>query len=62
MNDATSLRHQAKRCHNLSKTTTEPEVIEQLRVWAAELAEEANQTEWRMAEREHALCLSRSLL
>jgi hypothetical protein len=30
----------------------EPEVIEQLRVWAVELAEEADQTEWGAAEPE----------
>jgi hypothetical protein len=28
----------------------EPEVIEQLRVWAVELAEEAEQTEWSAAQ------------
>jgi hypothetical protein len=52
MHDAQSLREQAKRCRTLSKITTEPEVIEQLRVWAVELAEKAEQAEWRAAERE----------
>jgi hypothetical protein len=52
MHDAQSLREQAKRCRTLSKVVTEPEVIEQLRVWAVELAEEAEQAEWREAERE----------
>jgi hypothetical protein len=52
MHDAQSLREQAKRCRTLSKVVTEPEVIEQLRVWAVELAEEAEQAEWRAAERE----------
>jgi hypothetical protein len=55
MNDPTSLREQAKRCRTLSKIATEPEVIEQLRVWAVELAEEADQTEWRTAEREKTI-------
>ena len=46
---------QAKRCRTLSKIITEPEVIEQLRVWAGELAEEAKQAEWRAAEREETI-------
>jgi len=29
-----------RRCHAFSKTAVDPEVIEQLRVWPAELAEE----------------------
>ena len=55
MHDAQSLREQAKRCRTLSKVMTEPEVIEQLRVWAVELAEEADQAEWRAAEREETI-------
>jgi hypothetical protein len=55
MHDAQSLREQAKRCRTLSETITEPEVIEQLRVWAVELAEEADQVEWREAERDETL-------
>jgi hypothetical protein len=47
MHDPNSLREQARKCRVLSKTTVEPEVIEQLRVWAVELAEEADQAEWR---------------
>jgi hypothetical protein len=46
MHDPISLREQARKCRALSKTAVEPEVIEQLRVWAVELAEEADQTEW----------------
>jgi len=34
---------------------SEPEVIEQLRVWAVELAEEADQAEWRAAEGEETI-------
>jgi hypothetical protein len=55
MNDAKSLREQAKRCRTLSETASELEVIEQLRVWAVELAEEAEQAEWRISEREEAV-------
>jgi hypothetical protein len=55
MNDPTSLREQAKRCRTLSKITTELEIIEQLRVWAVEMAEEADQVEWRTAEREKTI-------
>jgi hypothetical protein len=52
MNDPNSLREQARRCRALSKTAVKPEVIEQLRVWAVELADEANVAEWQMAETE----------
>jgi hypothetical protein len=45
MHDPNSLREQARRCRALSKTAVEPEVIEQLRVWAVDLAEEADQAE-----------------
>jgi hypothetical protein len=50
--DPSLLREQAERCRTLSKTATEPEVIEQLRVWEIELAEEACQVEWLGAEGE----------
>jgi hypothetical protein len=52
MHDPNSLREQARRCRALSKTAVEPEVIEQLRVWAVDLAEEADQAERRDVERE----------
>ena len=55
MHDPNSLREQARRCRSLSKTALEPEVIEQLRVWAAELTEEADQAEWRAAEEEETI-------
>jgi hypothetical protein len=38
-----------------SKAVVEPEVIEQLRVWAVELAEEAEQAEWSAAEEEESV-------
>ena len=37
-----SLREQASQCRDLMRTATEPEVIEQLRIWVVELAEEAD--------------------
>jgi hypothetical protein len=55
MSDANSLREQAKRCRTLSKIIIELEVIEQLRLWAVELTEEADQAEWRRAEREDSI-------
>ena len=55
MHDPNSLREQARKCRVLSKTAVEPEVIEQLRVWAVELAEEADQAEWGEAENEETI-------
>jgi hypothetical protein len=55
MKNPSLLREQAKRCRTLSETAVEPEVIEQLRVWEIELAEEAYQVEWRAAEREETI-------
>jgi hypothetical protein len=52
MNDPNSLREQARRCRALSKSAVKPEVIEQLRVWAVELAKEADVAEWQAAESE----------
>ena len=52
MHDPNSLREQARRCRALSKTAVEPEVIEQVRVWAVDLAEEAEQAERYEVERE----------
>ena len=52
MHDPNFLREQARRCRALSKTAVEPEVIEQLRVWAVDLAEEADQAERHEVERE----------
>jgi hypothetical protein len=43
-------REQARRCRVLAKTATEPEIIEQLRVWSVELADEADAAERRAAE------------
>lgn len=50
MQDPNHLREQARRCRVLAKTAIEPEVIEQLRVWSVELADEADAAERRAAE------------
>jgi len=40
-------RQLARRCLGLSKTAVEPEIIEQMQVWAVDLADEADQAEHR---------------
>jgi hypothetical protein len=45
MHDPKILWGQARRCRALMKTIIELEAIEQLRLWAAELAEEADDVE-----------------
>jgi hypothetical protein len=50
MTDPNHLREQARKCRVLSKTAIEPEVIEQLRVWSVELADEADAAEREAAE------------
>ena len=52
MHDPKFLRDQARRCRALMRSTVEPDVIDQLRVWAVELAEEADEVERRADERE----------
>jgi hypothetical protein len=39
MNDESHLLSLARRCRDLEKTAIEPEITEQLRMWATELAE-----------------------
>ena len=55
MRDPNHLREQALRCRTLAKTAVEPELIEQLRVWSVELADEADTMEQRAAESEEAI-------
>jgi hypothetical protein len=45
MQDANHLRDLARYCRASSKTVIEPEVIEQLRVWAVDFVDEADQVE-----------------
>jgi hypothetical protein len=52
MQDANYLRALARHCRALSKTAMEPEVIEQLRVWAVDFADEADEEERQAVERE----------
>ena len=49
MQDVNYLRDLARHCRALLKTAKEPEVIDQLRVWAVDFADEA---ERRAGERE----------
>jgi hypothetical protein len=45
MKDASSLLKLAGRCRDLEKTAIAPEVVEQLRIWATELAGMAEDSE-----------------
>jgi hypothetical protein len=50
MSGPTYFRKLARRCLGLSKTAVEPEVIEQMRLWAVDLADEADHAERREVE------------
>jgi hypothetical protein len=52
MKEPNYLREQARRCRVLAKTASEPEIIEQLRVWSVELADEADAAEREAAEKQ----------
>jgi hypothetical protein len=45
MRDPQKLRNLGRRCLELAKSSVEPEVIEQLRCWAIELADAADEVE-----------------
>ena len=47
MKDESYLLKLARRCRDLEKTAIAPEVIEQLRIWATELAGMAEDSEFR---------------
>jgi hypothetical protein len=49
------LQEQARKCRVLSKIAVEPEVIELLRAWSVELADEADTVERRTAESDEAI-------
>jgi hypothetical protein len=51
MRDPNHLRDQARKCRTLAKTAIEPEVIEQLRLWSVELADEGHCGATRRRER-----------
>ena len=44
-----SLRERARRCRELTKITVVPAIAEQLKVWARDFEDEANETEERLA-------------
>jgi len=52
MRDAEYFRKQARRCRALVKTAIQPEEIELFRMWAVDLAAEADEAERRAAKRE----------
>jgi hypothetical protein len=54
MHDEIHLLRLARRCRDLEMTAIEPEVIEQLRIWATELAEMAEDLECRAVQHEMA--------
>jgi hypothetical protein len=54
MQDVSYLWKLARQCRDLEKTVTEPEVIEQLRIWATELDEITENLESRPVEHEMA--------
>jgi hypothetical protein len=52
MTNPSHLREQARKCRVLAKTAIDPELIEQLRIWSVELADEADPVERHAAETE----------
>jgi hypothetical protein len=50
MHDANYLWNLARRCRDLGKMAIEPEIIEQLTIWAIELAEIAENSETGLVE------------
>ena len=59
MADPNHLREQARKCRALAKTAIDHELIEQLRIWVVELADEADTVERHAAESEGPSCRSR---
>jgi hypothetical protein len=45
MREPQELRCLARSCRELATTTFDPDIIEQLRIWAVELADEADEIE-----------------
>jgi hypothetical protein len=56
------LRKHTRKCRTLAKTVIEPELIEQLRVWSIELADQADSVERRPAEREETVISNSKLI
>ena len=57
MHDESHLLKLARRCRDLEKTAIEPEIIEQLRIWATELAGMAEDSKSQAVQLEMADCL-----
>jgi hypothetical protein len=55
MNYAEYFRKLARRCRVLSKTAVDPELIDQMRVWAIDFADEADKMERRAVTRDRHL-------
>jgi hypothetical protein len=55
MNYAECFRKLARRCRVLSKTAVDPELIDQMRVWAIDFADEADKMERRAVTRDRYL-------
>ena len=54
MKSASCLRKLERRCRDFENTASKPEVIEQLKIWATELAEIADTVEGRSVQHETA--------
>ena len=54
MKDADHLRRLARRCRTLMERETQPDVVEQLEIWAIELAELTEDLECRLVRHETA--------
>jgi hypothetical protein len=55
MKYAEYFRKLARRCRILSKTAGDPELVDQMRVWAVDFADEADKVERRAVERDRYL-------
>ena len=55
MKNAEDFRELARRCRVLSKTADDPDLIEQVRLWAADFADEADEAERCAVERQRWL-------
>jgi hypothetical protein len=55
MKYAENFRKLARRCRVLSKTAADPELVDQMRLWAVDFADEADKVERRGVERDRYL-------
>jgi hypothetical protein len=52
MKYAENFRKLARRCRVLSKTAADPELVDQMRLWAVDFADEADKVERRAVDRD----------